>query len=249
MQKATGEPGCICTDHAITSVSKQRGQSRADESYLTPEGLSAIKGQMRGVCFPALADTSQGKWDPEEAWQVKVIEGKKCLMFGRNAGGHFSRGVAGAMLRGQSRVSTLVTSFIDARITQGQNPWCENEGISLAQLMKANYAMWPDTGAARLFMVFGPKYLHTGRPTRYLRTDVPVMFKPPLTGAKVLRWECAAHTRKEAQANFQRVTFNAQNVVSHSMRNSSGQRDFQSWSTWPAAARHRLHSQQMLSRR
>ena len=146
----------------VTSVSKHRDQLQAEETYLTPEGLGAIKGQMRAVCFSTLADTSRGEWDPVEAWQVEVIDGKKCLMLGRNAGGHFSRGVAGAMLRGQTRVSTLVTSFIDARITQGQNPWCENEGISLTQLMKANYAMWPDTGAARLFMVLGPKYLHTG---------------------------------------------------------------------------------------
>ena len=88
------------------------------------------------MCFPTLGDTSRGVWDTEEAWQVEVIEGKKCLVFKEKEGAYISRGVAGVMLRGQTKVSTLVPAFIDSRIARGLNPWCEHEGISLTQLMK-----------------------------------------------------------------------------------------------------------------
>ena len=161
------------------------------------------KGQMWGVCFSTLADTSQGEWDPEEACQVKEIDSKKCLMFRKEAGDHLSRGVASVMIRGQSRVSSLVTEFIDARIAQGQDPWCQKEGISLPQLMKAINAMWPTASADKLFMVLGSKYLYTGaNPTSYLRRDAPVMFRAPLTGAKLLRWGCVVRTRKEAERSI-----------------------------------------------
>ena len=71
--------------------------------------------------------------------------------------------------------------------------------------MKPMYAMWPTADANNLFMVLGPKYLCAGaKPAYYLRTDVPVMFKPPLTGEKLLRWDCVDHTREEAEADRQR---------------------------------------------
>lgn len=202
-----GDPGYFCNLHSASSVRKKRSQQQAKESFLIPEGFSAIRGQMRGACFSMLADTEQGAWDPEESWQVKEVNGEKCLMFLREAGRKLTRGLASVLLRGQMRCSSLARAFIGSRIRQGLNPWCREEGIFLPLLMAAMSAMWPNASADKLCEFLGQEYLCAGaNPTDYLRRDTPLVLREPLTGLTLLRWGFDVHTRTEAVQNMKKKT-------------------------------------------
>lgn len=136
-QFADGVPGGYCNNHHITSVVKKDSPLRANESFLTKEGFVAIRGQIRERCREFLADMTHGVWDPDEQWQVMMIGGRKHVLFKKGVGPIISRGIASVMIRGQTRVASIVTEFIDGRIALGENPWCQRDGISLPMRMKS----------------------------------------------------------------------------------------------------------------